>query len=549
MDYEVRTARRYKSHYDEAKAKALEEGYGEEQADEIAHYMTQRVMCQTDLYYLASEIFGMRDAMSRQQGVRGRRIWHPPIHGELCDELQGPWDSLIMLSRNMLKTTVAKIWVVQQILLDPVNVRIGMWSKSAAKVQSELKSIKGMLKNKRLLQLFPDRLIADDRKWEVSNKDAITVTRHVEGETDEERFIPVDEAQIEVHGLETTVTGRHYTHHYYDDIIDRSNTSTPTMIDKAREVWASIQGLKSADTIEKVVGTRYHQLDLYSQIEQEDLFAPEHRLIRPGVTVDGRILYPFFTKEWLSQQKRRMGAYLFGCQYPLDTRPKEHRMFTLPVPTWGELPDDRKYYIAIDPSTGRSERHDKTGVAVGCVDRTRPNKLFYVEAESYSWKPEEIATQIVDRIVKYQPEKVGIEYGLQAALEPLIRIKIQERQEQIGGFRVPIFLDIKTGGGSGALRKGDKIDRTLGALVREQRALFRPDMKQLFLQMDMFNPNVQKNEDDILDACAMLVQTVEHFAQAHWLNVEVKSLVEGITVDWFKKKMQSGDWRDRLFAA
>lgn len=554
MNYDGRTRAKYKKLHDTFYSAAYEEAHvgrtteyeAKLQAEDVAHYLTQRHLCQTDLYYLAWEMFGMRDAVSKQMGTRGRKIWHPPIHGEMCDEIQGPWDSLLMFSRNMLKTTVAKIWCVQQILRDPTNVRIGMWSRTAGKVQTELKSIKGMLKNPRLLELFDDRLIKDDRKWEICNREALCVTRKVGDEP--ERLIPVDEAQIEVWGLESGVTGRHYTHHYYDDIIDRDNTTTATQIDKARDQWAAIQGLKSVDTIEKIIGTRWHQLDLYATIEAESLIPEEHRKVRPGVTVDGRILYPYYTKEWLAGQKRRMGEYLYGCQYPLDTRPKSHRMFILPVPHWSKetFPEDPKFYIAVDPSTGKSEKHDKTGIAVGCVSKSAPHAVYYVEAESYTWKPEQIADELVDRIIKYNPEKVGIEYGLQEALRPLIQMKIREKK-QLVSFREPVWVEIKTGGGRGASNKADKIDRTLGAMVRDQRAFFDPGMNRCFEQMATFNPNVQKNEDDILDACSMLIQTIEHFMQAHWFGSE-EFTPTGINIDFFRRK-RAKTLRDRLWVA
>jgi len=513
----------------------------EEVAQAQAHLATQRIMCQTDLYYLATQIYDMDKAIKD-----GRRIWHEPIHGRLCDELQGNWDSLIHLSRNMLKSTVAKIWVVQQILADPANVCIGMWSRSAPRVQVMLKAIKAMLCNRRLLELFPDRLLPNPKKFEKSTKDALTVTRTVADEDGNYRQIPMDEAQIEVWGLESTVTGRHYTHHYYDDIIDRGNTTTATMIEKAYDQWAAIQAMKSPATIEKIVGTPWHQLDLYAQIEHEQLTA--RKLHIPGVLPDWTITYPYFTKKWLKEQERKMGgdgSYLFSCQYFLDTRPKRDRMFIMPVPYWGELPPDPEYYIAVDPSTGASERHDKTGIAVGCVSRSARNAIYYVEADSYQLKPEEIADELVKRIIRYQPQKVGIEYGLQAALEPLIRMKLDEAG---GSFRRPLFLDIKTGGGAGALSKGDKINRTLGAMVRDRRAYFRPDFSRLFHQMGTFNPNVQKNEDDILDACSMLIQTVPYFHQAHWFGIEEKSTVGGITIDFFRQK-KAGAKRNRIFAA
>ena len=231
------TTRQYQSYfaqfYDEAHKEVFvgqtTKFVAEKQATVMAHYSTQRIMCQTDLYYLMSEVYGLKDARSRAAGVIGRKIWYPPIHRKLCRELQGQWDSLIHCSRNMLKTTNAKGWCVQQVLIDPTNVRIGMWSKSAPKVRSELKSIRGMLVNPTLLELFPERLDKNERKWEKRNADAVTVRRNIDGSPD--RLIPMDEAQIEVHGLETTVTGRHYTHHYYDDIIDGDNTSSANMID------------------------------------------------------------------------------------------------------------------------------------------------------------------------------------------------------------------------------------------------------------------------------------------------------------------------------
>lgn len=504
-------------------------------------------MCQTDLYFLATKIFKMDEAVSMKAGTRGRKIWFPDAHGQLCDELEGPFGSLIHFSRNMLKTTVAKIWAAQQILIDPANVRIGMWSKSSAKVRSELKSIRGMLLNKRLVELFPDRLNADPKKFEVNNQDALTVTRKIAGGISRE--IPMDEAQIEVWGLDGTYTGRHYTHHYYDDIIDRDNTSSASAIEKTLSQWGAIQAMKSPETIEKVVGTPWHQMDLYATIRKE-LMLPGY-LEFAGVSSNWTINYPYFTKEWLQEQERAMGgkgSYLFSCQYMLDTRPKGHRMFILPVPYWSaeSFPDDAKYYITIDPSTGRSERHDKTGIAVGAVSRSAPTAVFFVEADSHQLKPDELASALVDLIVKYQPVRVGIEYGLQFALEPLIYAKMSEAHKEGARFRIPEFKEFKTGGGDGAnMKKADKIDRTIGAMVRDGRAFFRPTMTRCFNQMASFNPNVQKNEDDILDACGMMIQTIEHFHQAYWFGNKA-SLVKRFDHPWKRKK--TGPVRERIFA-
>jgi len=135
---------RWLAKYAELHEEAYDVAYGEAkvgqtthfEADHIAHgqahLYAMRALAQTDLYFLATEIFDMDKAR-----VKGRRIWHEPFHGRLCDALQDDNDWLIWMSRNMLKTTVAKIWCVQQIIIDPVNVRIGMWSASAAKMEQE----------------------------------------------------------------------------------------------------------------------------------------------------------------------------------------------------------------------------------------------------------------------------------------------------------------------------------------------------------------------------------------------------------------------------
>lgn len=558
MNWKARTAARYASRYEEAYPiafKALHVGRtteyeADKMAQQQAHILAQRVMCQTDLYYLATEIFGMDKAVSAKAGMKGRHIWHPPAHGQLCDELQKPTGSLIHFSRNMLKTTVAKIWCVQQILIDPANVRIGMWSKASGKVRSELKSMRGMLLNPKLLELFPDRLIANHKKFEVNNQDQLTVTRKVPDVGGHERQIPMDEAQIEVWGLDGTYTGRHYTHHYYDDIIDRDNTATATAIEKAKNQWGAIQAMKSPETIEKVVGTPWHQMDLYATIKKETML-PGY-LEYKGVTSDWHINYPYFTKEWLKDQERAMGgkgSYLFSCQYMLDTRPKGDRMFVLPVPYWTAetFPEDPVYYITVDPSTGRTERHDKTGMCVAAVSRSAPTAVFFLEAESYQLKPDELATALVERIVKYRPERVGIEYGLQLALESLIEGKMSDAHKAGARFRIPDFKEFKTGGGVGvSMKKADKIDRTIGAMVRDGRAFFRPNMERCFLQMGSFNPNIQKNEDDILDACSMMVQTVPNFHQSYW-SESTTSLVKRLSQPWKKKK--TGTVRDRIFAA
>lgn len=514
-------------------------------ADRQAKWLAMRVLCQTNLYFLATKIFKLDSARDR---TSGRKLWYEPIHGRICDELEYDGDSLIWVSRNALKTTISKVWCVQQILKDPADVRIGMWSMSSDKVRAELKSIKSMLKNKQLVELFPDVL---GGKWALDNADALTINRNV---GDEVRDIESDEAQIEVWGLESNVTGRHYTHHYYDDMITDKNTTTVTQIEKARDTYGAIQGLMGVGTIEKIVGTPWHAMDLYHYVIDNQLIDKDHILKIPCVTGDlhnEKIIYPFYTKAFLNKQRRKMGDNLYAAQYHLDTTPREGRMFIRPYPIYKAemFPNDPRYFISVDPSTGRSEKHDKTGLCVAAVSASQPDSVYFVEADSYQLEPEELADFIVKKIIQYQPIRVGIEYGLQYSLSVLIRMKIQEKRRTLHDLVEPEMKEIKTGGGTFGGNKADKINRSIGAMIRDRRAFFLEDMTKLFFQMDAFNPSKQKNDDDIIDAAGMMIQTVEHWSAGNWrydLNADGAKPVT--YYDLFRRKKTPENIRERIFA-
>ena len=539
--WEERSAKLYESYVKE---------YQEAGAGDRSEYLALRMLCLTDLGFLAREVFNLKNA----KGLNGRKRWYPPIHERLCDHLQKPEDSLIHLSRGMMKTTVGIVWLVQTVLRDPGNVRIGLWSKSAKLVESELKMIKNAFLNKKLLELFPDRLIADTQKWEVNNSTQMTITRDVEEDeeipVDQKRELRPNENQIEVWGVGSTATGRHYDFHYYDDVIDDKNVSTADQIGKIRDWWGAVQAIKDPGAIEKIIGTPWHQMDLYATIREDNLFEKEQIITIPGATEDGNILYPFFTKDFLNKQERIMGPYLYAAQYCLNTLPKSDRMFIPPYPQYlaGDFPNDPAYYISVDPSTGRSKRHDKTGICVAAVSESAPDRLYFVEAEGYALRTEQLADKLVELTEKYQPRRIGIEKNLlYEGLEALYELKFKERREKM---RHPEFWPVSQGGGAGSPNKADKINRTIGAMVRDQRALFLPGMKTLFKQMSFFNPNAQKNDDDVLDAAGMMVQTVPYFAPAHWMGNgrEAQPYMTVKQWDGLFFPTKQGNIRDRVFS-
>ena len=510
--------RQYKQHYDEFYSIVYEEQLKGQTtrheammiAENKAAMLSFRIMCQTNLWFLGTEVYGMADA---KKG--GRKLLYEPAHGPLCDELSKDESSLIWMSRHMLKTTWGEIWCVQKILRDPANTSILLGSMSANRARSILRTIKGMILHPKIKEAFSDIIVTNDRRWAKNDLDAMTMTRDIPDPDGVTRQIPPDGEQIEVFGLDKVVIGKHPTDIYLDDIITDKNTTTAVQIEKAIDQFSAISSLKGIDTVMKIIGTPWHSMDLYHYLIQNKVIPESNQIRIAGAHIEGDkeiIDYPWYTRKFLDQQKKEM-RHLYWPQIHLDTRPREDRMFVPPYPIWSNetFPKNPLFYIGCDPATGLG--NDKAGIAIGAVDIDNPTGIFLVEADSHKLLSEELAQVLVEKCMQYRPKRMGIEYGLQVALDPLIRLKAQEKQREIGYFPMPEPWEVKTGGGSEyGQKKWQKIDNTFGSMLRDGRIFLHPSMVNLEFQMGTFDKNKQKNEDDILDAVMILIRTVPYFS-------------------------------------
>lgn len=514
-----------------------------EAAGERAEFLFLRWKCQTDLFFLASKILGLDKAVN----MLGRKRLDPKLHGELCENLEREEDTLMLYPRNHMKSTFAKMRMVQLILRNP-DVRIGLWSKTTALAKKELKSIKGYFKKKLLKQLFPEFA----GKFQVDTAEALTVWRDPESS--------VQESQIEVWGITSTVTGHHYDYHFYDDIIDQDSVKNATQIQQVRDWWEYMQAIRDLGAIEKIIGTRYHLRDIYGTILGEGLFDKENVVIRSAIE-KGRPIYSFYTLKDLGKLKKKMGEDKFSSQMQNEPVASADKIFHAPYPMYDVLkaPRRRKYYMAIDPAATTQAYSDETGISIGFMDKHEPNALFVEEAFGVKMSPDKLADKIVEKLIRYRPHTVGIELGLQQALMPLIGVKISEWEKlHKGEFISPKWVEIKTGNTAKAV----KLDRILGAMLRDERVRFpgiyhgdifraAKQMDKVFAQLDTYNPNSDYNEDDVIDSLNMLIQTVEHFSAGHWFGVNRENTVPGFTQEYIMKNFmgqQEPEGWDRMFA-
>lgn len=487
--------------------------YLEESGDEEkAMFLWMRWKCQTDLYYLGAEVLGLEKAKDK----RGRKRLDPKVHKKMAEELMREDDTLQLYPRNHMKTTWMKFWIIRQILRNQ-NVRIGLWSKTSGLAYKVLKSVKRYLESPILRELFPE-IVSDRKTWDIDTREALTMSR------DPELGTPPDQGQVEAWGVGATVTGNHYDYHVYDDIIDQASVTSSTMLEKVEDWWEYMQSIKDMAAIEKIIGTRYHMHDIYGRILSEGYFEKENIIIEKALH-GNRPFYAFYTYRDLMKLKKRMGDHKFSTQMMNDAVPKEGRIFIPPYPLYRpeDFPVNVKYYISVDPAATTQRHSDESGICVGAVDRKNPSRVYFVEGEGYKLIPNELANLIVQKIIQYRPERVGIELGLQQALQPLIDIKIKEWEAESKEYIRPKFEPIPTG----KTAKADKLNRTIGAMIKDNRALFpgeyingdlRPkkSFTKMFRQFDYYNPMSDKNDDDIIDSAAIMIQTIEHFSPAHW---------------------------------
>jgi len=240
----------------------------------------------------------------------------------------------------------------------------------------------------------------------------------------------------------------------------------------------------------------------------------------------------------LARLKRRMGSQKFSSQMRNKPVAEEGRIFSAPYPIYdiAVVPAMKKFYMTVDPAATTNRESNQTGISIAFVDMKDPSRAYFKECYGVKLKPAALADEIVKKIILYRPFKVGIELGLQQALQVLLDIKIREWEGENGEYVRPHFVPISTGKTSKAL----KLERTIGAMVKDRRALFPgrrnsegdlepiPEMRPLFLQMDMYNPMSDKNDDDIVDSAGMMFQTIEHFAPAHWYNVKNSQDAHGL---------------------
>jgi len=226
------------------------------------------------------------------------------------------------------------------------------------------------------------------------------------------------EPNLKAKGAFSSMTGEHYDLIICDDIVNNDDRESQTVRKKKIRWFQDLISILEPDGEILVVGTRWHEDDLYNYIiEQNDKFIKNderyHIEVEAVVDDEGNLLFPeIFGYEDLERLKVEKGLVEYYSQYMNNPLPSETQLFKFENFEFFEEKNERffrrdlaKHFIYVDPALGKEG--DYSVVLVGAV---REERLYVRDAFiSNTTTPEKVIEAIQYFNERYEPVKVGIE--------------------------------------------------------------------------------------------------------------------------------------------
>lgn len=311
--------------------------------------------CRTDLYFLAKEILGY-DKME------------PHVHQELCDyttsilpNLTEPicpvspdFDPrknllLLLMPRGTFKSSVVTIGFALQFILNEPDCRILLDSETFSKSKAFLREIMGHLtSNEKYREVFK----AIHGMYPFEKKSSMELW------TDSEIILPCrrrkrKEPTISCAGIDVTKNGMHYDLILCDDLHSEKNVTNKEQILQVINHYKLAFSLLDPGRPMIVIGTRWHELDLYGHIidfEQQDF----NILKKSAYNPDGSLFFPeVLNEKELDKIRRRQGPSIFSKQYLNEPVSDENATFKRPFsrkPLSEISGRPINWYLSVDPS-------------------------------------------------------------------------------------------------------------------------------------------------------------------------------------------------------
>lgn len=349
--------------------------------------------CKTDLFYLCKEILGY-DKME------------PATHQELCDyttsilpnppELPHNPDFdptkkllLLLLPRGCFKSSVVTIGFTLQYFLNEPNARVLLDSEVFGKSKAFLREITDHLVNN---QKYREIFKAIHGVYPFTKKSEMKLW------TDSEVILPCrtaakKEPSISCGGIDTTKNGMHYDLVIGDDLHSETNVTSREAIEKVIEHYKLIFSLLDPGKPMIIIGTRWHELDLYQHIM--DYESDDFNILKKSVyNPDGSLFFPeVLNEKELDKIRRRQGASIFSKQYlnePISDENATFKREQIVHKSWEEIKGrPMNWYLSGDPSyfdpRGTSNYSDFATLVLVGMDYQRDLYVRHITRQKMSY--------------------------------------------------------------------------------------------------------------------------------------------------------------------
>lgn len=279
---------------------------------------------------------------------------------------------LVSIPRGTLKSSVITIGFTIQWLLNFAEDRVLIDSEVFDKSKGFLAEIKGHYQDTEGLRKVYFTIYGrypDEKKTQynldgtdVWSTEKIVLTCRTRGRK---------EPSIDCSGIGVSKNGMHYDLVLMDDLHSEQNTRTAEQIEIVKEHYKLVYSLLEPGHPAVVIGTRWNYNDLYQMIidDEQDEF---NFITRSAESGDGELFYPKrLTHQFLSQMRKKMGPYLYSCQYmnnPVDDETADFKKSMFKYLSMAKLEGKNiNWYGLVDPSW-KGESSDYAALIIGGMD-------------------------------------------------------------------------------------------------------------------------------------------------------------------------------------
>lgn len=344
------------------------------------------------------------------------------FHREVCNFIQDRPDKrkLLLIPRSHLKTKLISTGYPTMKIVNNRKIRILIYSATWQMAADIHQAIQKNLRTKeRILNIWGDF---------TSNAPVWSQDRTRLAENDKR------EPTITAAGIENNLVGGHYDLIIMDDVVSRDNIGTMDQIDKVITKYKDVLDLLEPNGELIVIGTRWHDSDLYGWILDADNNALENYLVKIMKAYEGNImtgedfvpLWPGkFSKEALLAKLKEEGWAHFSSQYMNDPVPEEDATFKR---SWFRYywEDDIRgklfnKFLLIDPAISLAKDADYTAMVVLGVDEW--NNIYILDIVRARLSPNDIINEIFRLRDKWQIMDIAME---QVAFQKVLGYSLRE---------------------------------------------------------------------------------------------------------------------------